>query len=575
MPSSVVSGVAPETVRLQWGVKIPLRDGVQLNATVYLPANQATPAPAIFTLTPYIAQTYHERGMYFAAHGYPFLTIDVRGRGNSQGEFRPLINEAQDGFDIVEWLAEQSYCNGKVAMWGGSYGGYDQWATAKEFPPHLATIAPVAAPVAGYDFPLRFNILLPYLMQWLTLVWGKTGQEKLFWNNERFWAERFRAWADSGKAYRELDTFMGSASAIFQEWAAHPQQGDYWDEYNPTTQQYAALSLPILTITGTYDANQAGALRHYREHLKSAPASSSARHYLVIGPWDHDGTRTPAAEFCGVKVGPESLVDLPDLHRQWYAWTMQDGSKPAFLRDKVAYYVMGAERWRYAASLKAVTARHEALYLNSSSNPTDVFHSGWLGAQLPDQTQPDQYFYDPLDTSLATLEATIHPDNCVDHRMVHASIGRQLVYHSAPLTQDTELSGFFKLLAWFSIDQPDADFSVSVYEIGLDGGAIRLTADWLKARYRENPRDPKLIRTLEPLRYEFQGFNFVSRQIKKGHRLRLVVGPLQSIHAQRNFNSGKPVAEETRSDARPVKVRLYHDAQHPSALYVPFGQSEG
>ena len=135
-------------VEWQWGVKIPLRDAVHLNATLYKPAGLKELRPCLFTLTPYIGQSYHDRGMYFAAHGYPFLTVDVRGRGNSEGVFQPLIQEAQDGYDVVEWLAQQPYCNGKISMWGGSYAGYDQWATAKEFPPHLATIVPVASPAA-------------------------------------------------------------------------------------------------------------------------------------------------------------------------------------------------------------------------------------------------------------------------------------------------------------------------------------------------------------------------------------------------------------------------------------------
>jgi predicted acyl esterase len=112
-------------VDFRWNQKIPLRDGVQLSATVYTPRGQKAPAPCIFTLTPYIAQSYHDRGIYFAAHGYPFLTVDVRGRGNSEGQYDPLLQEAHDGYDVVEWLAKQPYCNGKISMWGGSYAGYD------------------------------------------------------------------------------------------------------------------------------------------------------------------------------------------------------------------------------------------------------------------------------------------------------------------------------------------------------------------------------------------------------------------------------------------------------------------
>jgi uncharacterized protein len=109
---------------VQWGVKIPLRDGVRLNATLYKPARLKEPRPCLFTLTPYVSDNNHDRGMYFAAHGYPFLTVDVRGRGNSEGSFRPLIQEAKDGYEVVEWLAKRPYCNGKISMSGGSYAGY-------------------------------------------------------------------------------------------------------------------------------------------------------------------------------------------------------------------------------------------------------------------------------------------------------------------------------------------------------------------------------------------------------------------------------------------------------------------
>src|ERR1044072_8745445 len=146
--------IEPE-VALTWGVKIPLRDSVKLNATLYKPKGMTTPLPAIFTLTPYIGDSYHSRANYFAKHGYVFALVDVRGRGSSEGTFNPMAQEAKDGYDVVEWLAKQSYCNGKVTMWGGSYAGYNQWAAAKEMPPHLATIVPAAAAHPGIDFPMR------------------------------------------------------------------------------------------------------------------------------------------------------------------------------------------------------------------------------------------------------------------------------------------------------------------------------------------------------------------------------------------------------------------------------------
>jgi uncharacterized protein len=149
------------------------------------------------------------------------------------------------------------------------------------------------------------------------------------------------------------------------------------------------------------------------------------------------------------------------------------------------------------------------------------------------------------------------------------------VYHTVPFAKDVEVSGFFKLSAWVSIDQPDTDFGAWIYEIGLDGSSIFLTTDAMRTRYRESLRQPKLIGTTEPLRYDLDRFMFVSRQIQKGHRLRLVIGPINSIYSQKNYNSGGVVSEESMKDARPVTVKLFHDQARPSALYVPFGHPEG
>jgi putative CocE/NonD family hydrolase len=524
-------------------------------------------------MTPYVAQRYHDEGVYFASHGYPFLTVDVRGRGNSEGIFEPNFNEARDGPDVVEWLARQPYCNGKVSMWGASYGGHAQWMTASELPPHLSTIVPVASPFIGVDFPIRGNIATPYLMQWLTLVSGRTSQDEIFWK-EPFWSAQFRAFFESGLPFKNLDTFLGNPSDTFQEWLAHPHRDTYWDSHNPSAPQYARLAIPILTITGVYDGDQPGALMHYREHLRHTDAVGRASHYLVIGPWDHSGTRLPKAEFAGLRVGPDSLVDLRDLHLQWYAWTMDGGPKPPFLRKNVAYYVMGAERWCYADTLEAITERSSVLYLHSTHNPTDLYRSGSLAREPQDESLPDHYVYDPRDLALAELESSVEPESIVDQRMLHGAMGSQLVYHSEPFAEESVIAGFFKLSAWLSIDQPDTDFRVSVHEIAVDGSSVLLSGDTLRARYRESLYEESPVLTTEPLRYDFERFTFVARRMSKGSRLRLVIGPINSIYSQKNFNSGAPASEESMQDARPVVVRLLHDRAHPSVLHIPIGRND-
>jgi hypothetical protein len=156
--------------------------------------------------------------------------------------------------------------------------------------------------------------------------------------------------------------------------------------------------------------------------------------------------------------------------------------------------------------------------------------------------------------------------------MTYAQQGKLLVYHTAPFEADTEISGFFKLSAWLAIDQPDTDFAVSVYEIRPDATAVLLTTDLRRARYRQSLREAKLIATREPLKYDFDGFTFTSRMVRKGSRLRLVIGPVDSTYSQKNYNSGGDVSAESMDDARTVTVKLFHDRAHPSTLFVPVGQ---
>jgi len=559
-------------VELRWDLRIRMRDRVELNGNAYLPRS-TRPAACLLNLTPYnLHGRRHRIATWFAANGYAYVLVDSRGRGDSGGTFR-AFREARDGYDTVEWLAQQPWCNGKVAMWGYSYMGYAQWATAKERPPHLATIVPTASVFPGVDFPMRSNMPYSYVARWLTIVSGRPAQERTFLDTD-FWNARTREHFEQGRAYSLLRDFAGDRAATFSEWAGHPQLDSYWDEYVPSPQQYAALELPVLTITGNYDADQVGALTFYRNHMRYGSAAAKAAHYLVIGPWDHDGTNTPAASFGGMTFGPASVIDTNRLHLDWYNWTMNGGAKPEFLKDRVAYYVAGAEQWRYAATLDAVTAREEPLYLSSQGSADDVFASGSLQKSKADDAAFDRYVYDPRDVSAAATETVDLENWLTDQKEAHARTGKLLVYHSKPFDPSTEISGSFRFSAWLAIDQPDTDFYVSVYEITDDGRSVLLAVDQKRARYRESLRRAELVATREPQLYDFDSFTFVARQVAAGSRLRLVLSPGNSMNNQKNYNSGKTVAEETMRDARPVTVTLFHDAEHPSTLFVPIGQPQ-
>jgi uncharacterized protein len=557
-----------------------MRDKVELNATLYLPKTpdgSSPKVPVIFTLTPYISDTYHARGAYFASHGYVFALVDVRGRGNSGGEFEPFVNEPRDGHDIVEWFAKQPFCDGKVAMWGGSYAGFDQWATAKEFPPHLATIVPAAAAHPGLDYPSQNNVGLTYDMQWFTLTSGRAAQDNLF-ADQKFWRTKFLDAYKRHIPFKSLDSFVGNPSVNFQRVLKHPMTDAYYDAMLPTPEQFKKITLPILTITAQYDGDELGALTYYRDHLKSASPEVRAKHFLVIGPWDHAGTRTPTDEVGGVKFGPGAIVDLNELHRKWYDWTMKSGPRPDFLKNQVAYYLLapgnsGANgEWRYADNFETLVANPKTFYLDSKNGDANgVFRSGSLTEKQPTEGS-DTFIYDPLDTTRGgTVDGTDPKEKTAGIDQTYASsIGKDgLVYHTEPLPKETPLVGCPAVTLWISIDTPDVDLSAHLYEIQPDGTSIVLWSDVRRSRYRESLREAKLVKPDEIVRCDFNPGLFVARRLMKGSRLRLVVSSPNSTQWQKNYCSGGVVAEETAKDARTCHVQVYHDARQASTIQLP------
>jgi putative CocE/NonD family hydrolase len=530
---------APGNVALTFDLKIPMRDKVRLNATLYQARGASTVQPCVFTLTPYIAQSYHDRGMYFATHGYSFLTVDVRGRGNSEGKFRPMIQEAKDAHDTVEWLAKQPFCNGKITMWGGSYAGYDQWAAAKERPPHLATIVPVASPYAGVDFPMQRNIAFSYDMQWLTFTSGHASQSNIF-GDRVHWASVYRELYLQHAPFRSLDKFAGNTSTAFQEWLAHPMVDAYWDAYNPSDKDYAAIDLPILSITGQYDGDTLGAFAHYRHHLANASAAARAKHFLIIGPWDHAGTRTPQAEFDGLKFGPASLLDMNDLHRQWYDWTMKDGTRPEFLKKQVAYYMIGPEQWRYADTLDGVTRAVQPWFLASQGGKAnDAFASGTLVADKGGDSAPDSYVYDPLDKSPARFSEKLDVPELTDQRPVLDNRGGSLIYHTPPFADDTELGGFPSSARGSRSTSPTPTWMSSSTRSSLTAAACSSPATACARATARAPRAAKPGACRRGAALRVRRVHVRGRRIDKGSRIRMLVQPINSPYWQKNYNSGR------------------------------------
>jgi len=548
--------------------KVEMKDGVKLAAKIWKPSEMRESLPAILVLTPYVSDEAQQQGKFFAQNGYVFVSVDCRGRGNSEGEFYPFEQDGPDGAQVVEWIAKQPWCDGRVAMMGGSYRGMVQWQTLRYLPPSLKTIVPTASAHPGIDAPWPNNIYTSYFARWLGFVTGKTRNANLFGDQE-YWSEKFYRMHREYFPFSSLAEISGIPPEIFKRWLEHPAYDEFWEAMSPQEQDYRNFHIPILTITGYFDGDQPGALAYYFKHMEFGSEEGKEKHYLLIGPYDHAGTRDPQKKLGGLEFGDNSLLDMHKLHLDWFDWVFKGKARPEILKKRVCYYLMGENEWKHVDKIEEISNKTMIFYLSSEEGQAnDVFHSGRLELAPPRGAQkPDSYTYDPLKIMPREKYFRKNPEYLIDHSAAFEE--DILIYHSTPLEKEIEVAGYMTFKAYLKLDVQDTDFQVSVFEIKPDGRCVFLGSDMMRARYRKSFSKEELVKPGEIELYEFKRFYFTARKLEKGSRLRLVMGPINSPEFGKNYNSGGKVAEETRKEARKATVSLYHDKKYPSSLLLP------
>lgn len=559
-------------VQVTWDLKVPMRDGVLLSATVFRDPQQMKPLPVILTLTPYIADHATKQGMYFAQNGYVFVAIDLRGRGNSQGDFVPGQVEAKDGYDAIEWIAKQPWCDGQVATWGGSWLGFTQWSIAKEFPPHLKAMAPTSAVYPGVDYPQPGGIFAPYVLQWLVYVHGHASNNTLF-SNEDLWANATWEQIRSGRSLQNLEDIVGIQGTVFKTWLAHPAEDAFWQAITPRPEDFAKLQIPILTIAGHYDADQQGALTYYDRHMANGKPEVTRQHLLVLGPWDHGGTRRPKAELGGLSFGKEATPNIEELHKAWYDHVLKDGPMPEFLKDRVTCFVMGRNTWIYAPDLAKIEGKPLTLALDLDGARTgDVMHGGRLGPTAPSATAQVLLKADPMSLPDRNEFEEEYAQYLKDQREAFRVKDDRVILHSEPFQEETVLAGRGRLKLRLAVDQPDADVSVELQEVLPDGSAVLLSRSAVRLRYRKGATSAVPASPMIPGQAElvaFPPFDFFARALVKGSRLRLVIGAGPTVSQQRNTNTGGDLATEPLSKGRVAHLTLMTGPGSGSELDLP------
>ena len=534
-------------------VKAPMRDGVNLAANIFRPKGEG-PFPVILMRTPYGKMDEKmEDGKRYAAAGYALVVQDCRGRGKSDGVWDPFRDDAQDGYDTQEWIGHQSWCNGRIGTAGGSYVGWTQWAPAPKASRYLKAMVPVVPFGNAYDLAYTGGAFqLALLMGWGTAVGGiALAPDKL---QEAFRHLPLRTFAEQfDKKVPYLD-----------DWVTHYTYDDYW-KARGIDYRYADVAVPILNIGGWYDIFSKVTLDLVRQvHAASTNREVRRNQFVVIGPWTHGVGANKVGE---LDFSAAASLNLGDLQVKWFEYWLK--GRETGVQDWPAYYlfVMGENRWRGEDEWPLKRTRLTSYYLHSAGHAATLKGDGLLNVTEPDEESSDQFTYDgknPVPSiggnNLVGAPAGPHDQTSVEER------DDVLVYSTAPLEQDTEVTGPVKLILWAASSARDTDFTGKLVDVHPDGKAFNLCDGIVRAQYRNGTDKPALLEPGKATQFEIDLW-VTSNLFQRGHRIRLEVSSSNFPRFDRNPNSGKPFGTDT--ELLSARQTVLHDRDHASHLVLP------
>ena len=545
-------------VRILFDRRVPMRDGVTLSADVYLPAHAADGSrhAVILTRTPYIKANTDilDSARYFCAHGYAFVAMDVRGRGDSDGEFTPYVNEGRDGYDAIEWCAAQPWSTGAVGTLGGSYLGRIQWLAAVERPPHLHAMV-VLVPPSDPFVETPTGLPSPMHLCWLHFVSGRVLQpmESVDW-----------AVVYDHLPLLTMDERAGRINAHWRRDIEHPLLDDYWDRIRYQT-RFDRVAVPTLHVSGWYDDEQVGTPMNFVgmvAHGATEDARRSQR--LLMGPWGH--AVNTVSKLGDVDFGSQSIIDLRGEELRWFdRWLKRD--EDAVPPSSVRIFVMGENIWRDEQEWPLARTQWTPYYLHSAGDANSRFGGGALSPAQPASGEPsDTYRYDPARPVPFVSEPTSSQIGGPDD---YAAVMRRddvLVYVTAPLDDDTEVTGPVRVDLYAASSAPDTDFTAMLLDIHPSGFAQRLCDGIVRARFRDGMDKPEPIAPDRVYRYTIDCWN-TAQVFKAGHRIALTIASSAFPKYDRNLNTGAPLGQT--ADFAVADQRICHDAEHPSAVVLP------
>ena len=563
--------------------KVPMRDGVRLYTEIFLP-NQSVAYPVILIRSPYpyarIARVgrrlFVER--YLAA-GYAIVEQLTRGQGLSEGCFRFFRDDVNDGYDAIQWVSEQAWCDGNVGMQGSSYLGSTQLLAARTKPPALKCIMPTAfVGNCPKSFPFSYGVPNkgPY-MQWHQVADAERMDDMdcqycdMNALNHPKWgpALRHRPLVDAANG-----VLSGDKLDNWRETISHPLDDDYWAPVHFTDEQLAELDIPVFITDGWYDMTF-GPIDYFTRLEQIQPNRHDR--YLLVGPWNHYQTYTPskAGDDDGDRILPENgAIDLIAQRIAFFDRYLKDDKAAIVQEDRVRIYIAGTKgstvnRWFDFPTFPVPGTLFKRLYLHSQGDARTFPGDGVLHWEAPTSESAYTSMYKPTDTytydpALPTASLT---ESYQDRRNTEIR-SDVLTYTSALLTEPLTILGDITLVLHAASDAPDTDWFAVVTEVKPDGQSksFHYAPPAFRARYREGFDREVFLTPNKPEEFTIP-MGPAGHQIAVGNCLRLSIFSSAFPEYAPNTNTGKAAASDT--EQRIARQTLYHDAERLSYIVLP------
>lgn len=512
-------------------IQIPMRDGQTLAANLYLP-NQSDAFPVILIQTPYNKELFNLSGLPLgighdiAGSDYAFVIVDWRCFYGSLPACTLNPNRGEDGYDAVEWIADQPWSDGRIGTWGPSALGNVQFETAREQPPHLVCAVPeVASPQTSYrDYYPGGAIRTEYL-ETLSFLFGAAGFGLVIDN---------------------------------------PHYNLLWQIVENTTMYPEDIAVPMLLVGGWYDHNTYADFLLIDTLATNSPPAVKELHKILVGPWVHGGTG-PAnlgSLLQGELTYPaaENYNDL--LALDFFDHHLRDIDNGWEGNARYLYFQMGENEWRHSDIWPPLGTQPQTLFLHADGSIQLQPASG--------STDALSFNYDPSDPSPTIGGKTLSlalDQGPYDQAPLVESRPDALIFTTAPFEQAVELQGSVKGKLYVSSDRKDTDFTLRLTEVYPDGRSMLLGEAVQRMRFREGyaVADTAFMATGEvyPITFEFDP---LANTFLPGQSLRLVVSSSNYPRYNRNMNTGGEMYPNGNTDTL-VNALVAENTVHLNALY--------